>query len=823
MFKKIFFAVLIVCLLLVSFVSAQMVSFSGSDDLFVPIKPGASWLGLPDVVEVPQGADYGYVVLKNVPQYCYDPSSPRKLVFLFNDDQGAYFSLDYKNDLVVSGLPSDFVGEDSVTLSCNGVKTTLKVVVSADDDFDDAIPLGAFWLDTLPTKLVIHNFVTPQTLISGVDDYCSADSPKHISVEDADDDRYNMLLALADNTINGNHDLVLNYVNEDRFDGSASFRLVCNGVESPVITVSLANRAPVFGPVIGRTEIVLGGSFSLNLSVYDPDARYGDDVAISPSRMPDGARFIRSSNTFVWTPLKPGTYEVVFVASDGEVNVFKTVNLVVKDNLAPFFDLLDSLTINGLDAVNPPVGPFKPGQEVNVSVSLSNVYDIDVVMNPLKVFLGDQEVSFDNIFLAPGESVVKKASFVVPDCNSGSSCDVKYGLVAVFSLGERSAFESGVSGLLLVNSTNDNNDNNNGDTGNNDTGNGTGNGDDSVDSMIEFGSSKFYFGDDSSKSVREGRSFTVARGEDVSIKGDVRNLFDEDSGVSLRDVRVTLTVYEIDDGDDLVVSDRVGTISDDDERSFSIEFEVPSSASSDEYDATLEVVGKRDDTGERFYDSVDFTIEVSGDSSDSSSDSSNSISVSSLSLSRDSVACSRSLSALVTIVNNGDYSESVDLSFSLGLVSLSSSTVVVDAGSTETFTIPLVIGDYIESGDYAVSVFAFDSDGNSVGSSSTVLRVDDCADSSRTSTGNSAGSGNSGDSFVTGSANSDIDSLLAQNQGSGLTAANKGKDSNAEFYSFRDSAAYDLFLALLLILLLAAVVFMAFLAFGSNKKPRRRY
>ena len=92
------------------------------------------------------------------------------------------------------------------------------------------------------------------------------------------------------------------------------------------------NRAPVLEPV-GNRSITVSTPLSFTVQASDPD---GDPVTFAANNLPAGATF--TERTFTWTPTADqlGSYQVTFVASDGQAQGSETVTIsVARPNTAP--------------------------------------------------------------------------------------------------------------------------------------------------------------------------------------------------------------------------------------------------------------------------------------------------------------------------------------------------------------------------------------------------------------------------------------------------------------------------------------------------------
>ncbi len=110
-------------------------------------------------------------------------------------------------------------------------------------------------------------------------------------------------------------------------------------------TVSTVNNPPVFDPVEDKT---VNEGETLTFTVNATDAE-GDPISYSVDKRPDGASFDPSTKTFTWTPgfNQAGTYEVDFIANDGNSSSVLTVNIVVNNVNSP-----PTLNLNTTSPVN---------------------------------------------------------------------------------------------------------------------------------------------------------------------------------------------------------------------------------------------------------------------------------------------------------------------------------------------------------------------------------------------------------------------------------------------------------------------------------------
>lgn len=115
--------------------------------------------------------------------------------------------------------------------------------------------------------------------------------------------------------------------------------------ENGSATVSTVNNPPVFDPVEDKT-VNEGETLSFTVNATDAE---GDPITYSADKLPEGASFDPNTKTFTWTPGydQAGTYEVDFIANDGNSSSVLTVNIVVNNVNSP-----PKLNLNTTSPVN---------------------------------------------------------------------------------------------------------------------------------------------------------------------------------------------------------------------------------------------------------------------------------------------------------------------------------------------------------------------------------------------------------------------------------------------------------------------------------------
>lgn len=95
--------------------------------------------------------------------------------------------------------------------------------------------------------------------------------------------------------------------------------------QAVAISVANINRTPALA-AIGDKSVDESNTLTFGVSGIDPD---GDGLTYSASGLPTGANF--TGQTFTWTPAagQSGSYEITFVANDGELTASETISVMV--------------------------------------------------------------------------------------------------------------------------------------------------------------------------------------------------------------------------------------------------------------------------------------------------------------------------------------------------------------------------------------------------------------------------------------------------------------------------------------------------------------
>jgi len=100
---------------------------------------------------------------------------------------------------------------------------------------------------------------------------------------------------------------------------------------------------------------------------------------------------------------------------------------------------------------------------------------------------------------------------------------------------------------------------------------------------------------DGKKTTVTGDKDTIGKeakpGSTVDFKVVLLNLYTDDEDLDIEDIEVTITIEEIDDGDDLEESDEISKIRADSDKSVTLKFDVPYIVDEDTFDVVIEVEG----------------------------------------------------------------------------------------------------------------------------------------------------------------------------------------------------------------------------------------
>lgn len=168
-------------------------------------------------------------------------------------------------------------------------------------------------------------------------------------------------------------------------------------------------------------------------------------------------------------------------------------------------------------------------------------------------------------------------------------------------------------------------------------------------SQLDFDNVKFIV-DSSSKSIDDGDTRKdVLPGSKLEIKGDVRNFFTNSDDITIEDVTVTVTISNIDDGDDLEEEDEVGDVDADEKESFKVTFDIPEDVDADDYNVKMLAEGEDENGAKHSVEWNNIKLKIEKDKDD--------IQIIKLSVSPSKVSCSRNINVNVGLKNQGTKDE----------------------------------------------------------------------------------------------------------------------------------------------------------------------
>ncbi|RME77906.1 hypothetical protein D6774_02740 [Candidatus Woesearchaeota archaeon] len=225
----------------------------------------------------------------------------------------------------------------------------------------------------------------------------------------------------------------------------------------------------------------------------------------------------------------------------------------------------------------------------------------------------------------------------------------------------------------------------------------------------------------------------VKPGSTVSFEMEIENLLD----IDIEDVEITLTVYDIDDGDDIEEDTEIDKIRDGKDESATLSFKVPLELDEDSYDVRLVAEGE-DEEGNSHEISVTYTLEIDKDDDD--------IRILNLDLDPQRLSCNRQTSLDLEIINVGeDDQEDVKVKvFSTALGIREERTGIdleadPDDDNKWEGRFNIEISNQQKQGTYPLTVEVYYEDGSLAQRESLTVQVSNCA-ASNTNSG-STGSG----------------------------------------------------------------------------------
>ncbi|MBU0628384.1 MAG: PKD domain-containing protein, partial [Nanoarchaeota archaeon] len=210
-------------------------------------------------------------------------------------------------------------------------------------------------------------------------------------------------------------------------------------------------------------------------------------------------------------------------------------------------------------------------------------------------------------------------------------------------------------------------------------------------------------------------------GDTLKFDVEATNMFSTDT--EIRDIEISVTIKDIDDGDDLDDDMDIDDLDDGDDDSAVFEFTVPTLVDEDTYDVIIKAKGK-DENGKTQEDVWELKLDVEKDKHE--------ILVDRADLSPQTLTCSRNANIDVKLVNIGREDEddvSVEIINDALGINLKQTGIDLEEGSDDDSvyeqTFRISIADDAEAGTYPILVKSY-YDGKSSGQETVDLVVDDC-------------------------------------------------------------------------------------------------
>jgi beta propeller repeat protein/parallel beta-helix repeat protein len=150
--------------------------------------------------------------------------------------------------------------------------------------------------------------------------------------------------------------------------------------EAITITVVGVNRAPVLDSIANQS-IAHSTLLTFGISATDPDS---DTLSYSVTGLPTGATF--TGQTFNWTPAvsQAGTYQVTFVASDGQLSDSQAVTIAISDTAAPIVTNMSPAA----DSVQAPLNSLVSLHIVDAGIGV-DASTVIIQLNSDTIYTGD--------------------------------------------------------------------------------------------------------------------------------------------------------------------------------------------------------------------------------------------------------------------------------------------------------------------------------------------------------------------------------------------------------------------------------------------------
>ncbi len=116
-------------------------------------------------------------------------------------------------------------------------------------------------------------------------------------------------------------------------------------------------------------------------------------------------------------------------------------------------------------------------------------------------------------------------------------------------------------------------------------------------------------GDDSNLNDGDTIDVDLKPGSKAKFEIDLKNYFSDSEDIDINDAYIKMTIFDIDDGDDLEEETKEEDIKAEKKETYTLEFNIPENADEDTYTVLLEAFGE-DDNGAEHYDKVELELKV---------------------------------------------------------------------------------------------------------------------------------------------------------------------------------------------------------------------
>lgn len=232
-------------------------------------------------------------------------------------------------------------------------------------------------------------------------------------------------------------------------------------------------------------------------------------------------------------------------------------------------------------------------------------------------------------------------------------------------------------------------------------------------------------GSSTDKNVDNNSYLEDAAPEDkISFRFEIENLWTDEDDLKIQDVFVTVTIQDIDDGDDLEEESDEFDIDPEDTEDVDLDFEVPLRVDEDDYDVIIEVEGE-DENNTKHYIYWELTLPVDKEKHD--------VKIYRKTLTSSSLQCDRTTQLSVGVINIGtEEEEDVILEVTSDILNIKESSTFDlsedydDDDNDYQRTYSLNIADDVPAGTYPITIKVTFDDGDEINTDTIDLTLEKC-------------------------------------------------------------------------------------------------